>query len=99
MAQSFYGSINYDKLLESLKTGKLKTYKHENGTRYINVNIYISDEPDQYKNDGSISVPMKEEYHQDNIRSVFVGNLKKSTPKVQDADAQDFQDDDDDLPF
>lgn len=98
MAQSFYGSINYDKLLESLKSGKLKTYKHENGTRYINVNIYIGDEPDQYKNDGSISVPLKEEYHQDNIRSVFVGNLKKSTPKVQDADAQDFQDDDD-LPF
>lgn len=98
MAQSFYGRINYDKLLENLKSGKLKTFKHENGTRYINVNVYINDEPDKYENDGSISSPLKEEYHQDNIKSVFIGNLRKSTPKIQEANADDFQDDDD-LPF
>lgn len=97
MAQSYYGSINYDKLLESLKKGEVKTYKSENGTRYVNINVYIADQPDQYQNDGSVSVPLKDEFKQENAKVVFIGNLKKSAPK--ETTPEDFKEEDDDLPF
>ncbi|SDE68741.1 hypothetical protein [Riemerella columbipharyngis] len=98
MGQSFYGSINFDKLMEHLKKGELKTFKTDKGVRLINVNVYIADDPDQFGNDGSISVPLKEEFHQDKIKAVFIGNLKKSTPKITEATKNDFQDDEY-LPF
>lgn len=39
MAQSFFGSIDYDKLVEALKTGQVKTFKTDNGKRLVNVNV------------------------------------------------------------
>lgn len=99
MPQSFYGSINYDKLLEALKEGKVKTFKTENGVRLVNVNIWINDKPDQYDNDASISLPLKEEFHEDKKKAVYVGNLKKHEPKIEEAGAEDFNDEESDLPF
>ncbi|CEN54447.1 hypothetical protein [Capnocytophaga canis] len=100
MPQHFYGSINFDKLMENLKTGKLKTFVTENGIRLINVNIYIADQPDQYKKDGSISVPLKDEFKEEKFKSVFIGNLVRSTPIITEATGQDFEKEEyDDLPF
>lgn len=62
MAQLLYGSINYDALLEVLKSGKAKTFKTEKGIRLINVNIWVNDKQDDYGNDASIQVQLKEEH-------------------------------------
>lgn len=99
MAQSYFGSIDYDKLLENLKQGKLKTYKSDKGKRYININVYIKDEPDQYGNNASISVPLKDEHKIEKEKRLYIGNLKKSEPRTQEASAQSFIDDEEDLPF
>lgn len=98
MAQSFYGSIDYDKLLEALKSGKIKTHKTDQGKRYVNLNIWVNDEADQYGNHASVSLPLKDEYQEEKNKAVYVGNLKKNTPKITEATPQDFNDDDD-LPF
>jgi len=42
MAQSFFGSIDYDKLVEALKTGQVKTFKTENGKRLVKYSINIT---------------------------------------------------------
>lgn len=103
MAQNYYGSIDFDKLMNDLKQGKLKTFKTEKGKRLINVNIYVSDTPDQYSNIASISIPLKEEFHEEinskKINKLYIGNLKASENSIQEATAEDFKDDDDDLPF
>ncbi len=105
MPKSYYGTIDYDKLIKDLKAGRLKTFKSaKTGTRYIDVNVYINDQPNQYKNIGSISVPLKDEFHTDTedgkkIKSLYIGNLKENEAAVQEATADDFQNDDDDLPF
>lgn len=99
MAISLYGSINFDKLMEALKSGKVKTYKTENGVRLVNVNVWVNDEADQYGNHASVSLPLKEEYQEEKNKAVYVGNLKKNTPKITEASEQDFQEEDDDLPF
>ena len=100
MAQNYFGSIDYDKLLTDLKQGRLKTFKTEGGKRLINVNVYVNDADDQYGNIASISVPLKDEFHTEEngkkINKLYVGNLKKSESKTQEAGAEDFQDDDDD---
>lgn len=104
MAKSYYGSIDYDKLLNDLKAGRLKTYKNEKGTRYINVQVYLNDQPDQFGQHGSLAVPLKEEFHTEvagkKQNKLYIGNLKESTPKISEATAEDFQDgDEDDVPF
>lgn len=104
MAQNYYGSIDFDKLMADLKEGKLKTYKTEKGKRLINVNIYVSDTPNEYGNIASISVPLKEEFHTEEngkkINKLYIGNLKPSENSISEATAEDFPDnEDDDLPF
>ncbi len=104
MAQNYFGSIDYDKLLADLKLGRLKTFKTESGKRLINVNVYVSDTPNEYGNIASISVPLKDEFHTEEsgkkINKLYVGNLKLSENTIQEATAEDFQKDDEDgLPF
>ena len=96
MAQSFFGSIDYDKLVEALKT----TFKTENGKRLVNVNIWINDTEDQYGNIASISLPLKDEFKEEKKKVVYVGNMKKSTPNITEATPEDFNDaGNEDLPF
>lgn len=99
MPQSFYGSINFDSLLNGLKSGELKTFVNAEGKRFININIYVNDEDDKYGNRGSVSVPLKEEFQTDNHKRYYIGNIKLSTPQIKEGTAQDFQLVDDDLPF
>lgn len=92
----YYGSINFDSLLIAIKSGQVATYKSDKGTRYVNVNIWINAEPNQYGHHGSIQLSNKEEYR--NEKSIYIGNLKKAEPKISEATPQDFLDLDD-VPF
>ena len=102
MSQNYYGSINYTELLKNLKEGKIKTHKTEKGVIYVNVNVFINDEPNQYGDIASISAPLKDEFkteeNRKKISKVFIGNLKKSESTITEVKAADFPDDDD-LPF
>lgn len=100
--QLYYGSINYDELLKAVKSGNAKTsiVTRQNGEtfRAVDVNVWINEAPDQYKNDGSISVQLKKEAYDRGEKGPYIGNLKKSTPTVIEADPNAFNDEDD-LPF
>lgn len=101
MSQLLYGSINYDALLKSIKSGKVKTFKTESGVRLININVWVNDEPDKYDNDASIQVQLKDDFKEE--KGDYIGNLKKYVKKeLQEGNKDDFNnddDDDDDLPF
>lgn len=104
MAQNYFGSIDFDELMTALKKGDLKTFVTDKGKRLINVNVWVNDEPNEFGYIASISVPMKEEKHYTNekgkeIKSLYIANLKKSIPKITEGSAEDFQEEDDDLPF
>ena len=100
MAQSFFGSIDYDKLVEALKTGQVKTFKTDNGKRLVNVNVWINDTEDQYGNIASISLSLTDEFKEEKKKVVYIGNMKKSTPSITEAAAEDFNDaGNEDLPF
>ena len=99
MSKSYYGSICHTDYMESLKTGKFKTIKSDkNGKIYVNVNLWINDEPDQFGNIASVQLAKKEEYKGEKLKA-YIANLKESEPKVpEEATTSDFEDDDD-LPY
>ena len=96
MAQSFYGSIDFSKLIEQAKAGnKAFTKSEKNGKIYLNVDVYIKDEVDQYGNIASIRGTFKGATKEDKF---YFANLKESQfneQKVESSDVEGL----DDLPF
>jgi hypothetical protein len=95
MAQSFYGSIDFSKLLEQAKSGNKAFTKNENGKIYLNVRVYVNDEVDKYGNIASLQSNFKGATKDDKF---YFGNLKESTPYEAQVEANDVPDLDS-LPF
>lgn len=96
MSQSFYGSIDFSKLIEQAKAGHKAFSKSEkNGRIYLNVDVYVKDEVDQFGNIASIRGTFKGAAKEDKF---YFANLKASTPFEEKIEAQDVSDLDD-LPF
>jgi hypothetical protein len=95
MAQSYYGSIDFSKLIEQAKSGNKAFSKSENGKIYLNVRMYVNDEVDKFGNVASFQSNFKGATKEDKF---YFGNMKESTPienKVDVVDIPDF----DVLPF
>ena len=96
MAQSFYGSIDFSKLIEQAKTGhKAFTKSEKNGKIYLNVDVYVKDEVDQFGNIASIRGTFKGATKEDKF---YFANLKESQFNEQKVEASDV-DGLDDLAF
>ena len=75
MSKLLYGSIDFSKLLELAKAGNKAFSKAENGKIYMNLNVWINDEKDQYGNDASLQTSFKDCTKDDRV---YFGNLKIS---------------------
>ena len=96
MAQSFYGSIDFSKLIEQAKAGHKAFSKSEkNGKIYLNVDVYVKDEVDQFGNIASIRGTFKGATKEDKF---YFANLKESQFNEQKVEASDV-DGLDDLDF
>ena len=96
MAQSFYGSIDFSKLIEQAQAGhKAFTKSEKNGKIYLNVDVYVKDEVDQFGNIASIRGTFKGATKEDKF---YFANLKESQFNEQKVEASDV-DGLDDLPF
>ena len=60
MSKLLYGSIDFSKLLELAKAGNKAFSKAQNGKIYVNINVWLNDEKDQYGNDASLQTNFKE---------------------------------------
>ena len=76
--------VNLDKI------DKSKLYKGTKGT-YLDLDVWVNDEPDSYGNDASASLNLSKEEREAGAKKVYVGNGKKlfgwgtstsSTPEV-----------------
>ena len=96
MAQSFYGSIDFSKLIEQAKAGhKAFTKSEKNGKIYLNVDVYVKDEVDKFGNIASIRGTFKGATKEDKF---YFANLKESQFNEQKVEASDV-DGLDDLAF
>lgn len=104
---SFYGQINYTKLKEAMKSGKIvgqKVQTKDGEQLFININVWVNEEADQYNNNASIQCQLnKEAYEAKEKNTYYIGNLRYQTPSTKDATTEDIakatEDDDDGLPF
>ena len=85
MAQLLKGKIDV------MKIDKSRLFKGEKGT-YLDIDIWINDEPDKYGNDASIAQSTAKEE-----AKIYIGNAKKFTPKNDQAKVPNGVEDD--LPF
>ena len=95
MSKSLYGSIDFSKLLELAKSGNKAFSKADNGKIYLNLNVWINDEKDQFGNDASMQTSFKEATKEDKI---YFGNLKMSeqqAPKPLEENSSDIPETDD----
>jgi hypothetical protein len=95
MAQSYYGSIDFSKLIEQAKSGNKAFSKSENGKIYLNVRMYVNDEVDKYGNVASFQSNFKGATKEEKF---YFGNLKESTPIETPIELHEVPETDD-LPF
>jgi hypothetical protein len=95
MAQSYYGSIDFSKLIEQAKSGNKAFSKSENGKIYLNVRMYVNDEVDKFGNIASFQSNFKGATKEEKF---YFGNMKESTPMDNPVAVADVPETDD-LPF
>ena len=67
----FWGSINLDEIKNAI-AGGVKPFEGKKG-KYLEVNVWVNEQPDQFGNSCSIQV-----YNKDTKQATYLGNLKKS---------------------
>jgi hypothetical protein len=82
MNQLFNGSICVSDI------PKEKLTQAKNGKLYLNIDIWINENVDQYGNIGSVSVRQSKEQREAKERKTYIGNFKKSELRQPDAPAQ-----------
>ena len=92
MNQLFIGSICVSDI------PKEKLTQAKNGKLYLNIDIWINENVDQYGNIGSVSVRQSKEERDAKLKKVYFGNFKTSDLKPS-APAAPEQTAMDDLPF
>lgn len=92
---SFFGSIDFSKLMEQAKAGNKAFTKNENGKIYLNVKVWVNDELDKFGNCASFQSNFKGATKEDKF---YFGNLKESVPVVEEVTAGDVVNESD-LPF
>ena len=96
MSTLYNGSI----CLSDIPKDKI-TKSEKNGKSYLNFNLWVNDEKDQYGNIGSINVSQSKEERLSKVPKVYFGNIKpvefnQQAPTQQAAASVDPSDD---LPF
>ena len=89
--KKYWGSLNLNKIKEAIDGG-VNPFEGKRG-KYLEVNVWVNDEPDQFGNSCSIQV-----YNKDTKQATYLGNLKLSEYNNE-IPKETKKDDGPDLPF
>ena len=98
MAEILSGSIN----LNLIKKENIKEVKLKDGStaKFLNINITINNEVDQYGNVAGLTISQSQEERQAKTKKVYLGNLKRVWSDAPAPTLEKLtQDDDQSLPF
>ncbi len=70
-SKKYWGSINLNEIKNAIESG-IKPFEGKKG-KYLDVQVYVNDEPDQFGNSLSISC-----YNKETKQATYLGNLKLS---------------------
>jgi hypothetical protein len=86
MSTLYNGSI----CLSDIPKEKITT-SEKNGKKYLNFNLWVNDEKDQYGNIGSINVSQTKEERESGGKKVYFGNIKPVERKEQPLSVNDVE--------
>jgi len=102
MAEILSGSIN----LNLIKKENIKEVKLKDGStaKFLNINISINNEVDQYGNVAGLTISQTQEERQAKTKKVYLGNLKRvwsdaPAPTLETSKEEEEQEDLNPLPF
>ena len=98
MAEILSGSIN----LNLIKKENIKEVKLKDGStaKFLNINITVNNEVDQYGNVAGLTISQTQEERQAKTKKVYLGNLKRVWSDAPAPTLEKLtQDDDQSLPF
>jgi hypothetical protein len=72
MSKLYNGSI----CLTDIPKEKITT-SEKNGKKYLNINVWVNDELDQYGNIGSIQLSQSKAEREAGEKKVYIGNIKQ----------------------
>ena len=72
MSKLYNGSI----CLSEIPKDKVTT-SEKNGKKYLNINVWVNDELDQYGNIGSIQLSQSKAERESGEKKVYIGNIKQ----------------------
>ena len=72
MSKLYNGSI----CLTDIPKEKITT-SEKNGKKYLNINVWVNDELDQYGNIGSIQLSQSKAEREASEKKVYIGNIKQ----------------------
>ena len=105
MSKMLTGSIDLNKIDKSkVVTTDKNGNPFSNGAKYLNVVVWINDEPDQYGNNASVQISQSKEERDNKVKATYIGNLKEysSQPSVisnKETTQSLSNEEPDDLPF
>lgn len=95
MSKQFKGSIDLTEIGNKVRAGHGAVKKSEkNGRQYLNITIWMNDEPDKYGNIGSIQI-----WDKATNETTYIGNYKEGAKTEPVTKAETTEDKSDDLPF
>ena len=95
MSKLYNGSI----CLSDIPKDKVTT-SEKNGKKYLNINVWVNDELDQYGNIGSIQLSQSKAEREAGEKKVYIGNIKQPQAAVGPQNASPVNNTVvDDLPF
>ena len=78
MSKMYNGSIDLNKIDKSkIVTTDKDGNAFQNGAKYLNVVVWLNDQPDQYGNDASIQISQSKEERESKEKAIYIGNLKE----------------------
>lgn len=87
--------------IDLMKIDKSKIITHANGCKYLNIDITVNDEKDQYQNDVSVAVSQTKEERDLKLKKTYLGNGKTvwESEKKQTTEQVITSNEVEDLPF
>lgn len=77
MSKLYNGSI----CLTDIPKEKITT-SEKNGKKYLNINVWVNDELDQYGNIGSIQLSQSKAEREASEKKIYIGNIKQPQAAV-----------------
>lgn len=63
--------------IDVTKIPREKIIAHKNGGKYVSLDVWVNDEPDQYGKDCSVNISQSKEEREAKDKKVYCGNGKK----------------------